>query len=216
MPLRSRRGAAGAAGGADPGHPCILGSAVAADGAGVAGCRCIDNRRMTRSPPRASPPSFCGDRLPCRARHVRDRRDDRDGARRRRRADRPHRQLVQLGVARAAARALEPVAAGRLDAGFERGSHYAINILAADQHALARALRQQGRRPLRRRRRFARARAACRSSTAPPPVFECFNRSRYEEGDHVIFVGEVERASAAPGAQPLIFHGGRYFTELPL
>jgi len=47
-------------------------------------------------------------------------------------------------------------------------------------------------------------------------TFECFNRSRYEEGDHVIFVGEVERCARREGAQPLIFHGGRYFTELPL
>ena len=47
-------------------------------------------------------------------------------------------------------------------------------------------------------------------------VFECFNRSQYEEGDHVIFVGEVEHCSRREGAKPLIFHGGRYFTELPL
>jgi flavin reductase (DIM6/NTAB) family NADH-FMN oxidoreductase RutF len=47
-------------------------------------------------------------------------------------------------------------------------------------------------------------------------AFECFNRSRYEEGDHVIFVGEVEHCERRDGAQPLIFHGGRYFTELPL
>ena len=33
-------------------------------------------------------------------------------------------------------------------------------------------------------------------------VFECFNRSRYTEGDHVIFVGEVEEV---PGVFP---HGG--------
>jgi flavin reductase (DIM6/NTAB) family NADH-FMN oxidoreductase RutF len=47
-------------------------------------------------------------------------------------------------------------------------------------------------------------------------AFECRNRSRYEEGDHVIFVGEVEACQHRAGAQPLIFHGGRYFTELPL
>jgi flavin reductase (DIM6/NTAB) family NADH-FMN oxidoreductase RutF len=47
-------------------------------------------------------------------------------------------------------------------------------------------------------------------------VFECANRSQYEEGDHVIFVGEVELCSARAGATPLIFHGGRYFTELPI
>ena len=98
---------------------------------------------------------------------------------------------------------------------FERGSHYAINILAADQHGLA--------------ERFA-SKAADRfdgvvfsdgAGGAPilegsAAVFECFNRSRYEEGDHVIFVGEVERCAWRAGAQPLIYHGGRYFTELPL
>ena len=107
------------------------------------------------------------------------------------------------------------LSAGSMPA-FERGSHYAINILAADQHALA--------------ERFASKTVADRfadltfregSGGAPvlegaAAVFECFNRSRYEEGDHVIFVGEVERCSSRRGATPLIFHGGRYFTELPL
>ena len=38
--------------------------------------------------------------------------------------------------------------------------------------------------------------------------FECHNRSRYPEGDHVIFVGEVEQCEVNP--QPgLVFHGGR-------
>jgi len=98
---------------------------------------------------------------------------------------------------------------------FEAGSHYAINILAAEQHALA--------------KRFASRSAdrfegvAFRDGNQGAPifdasvaVFECFNRSRYDEGDHVIFVGEVEHCSTRSGAQPLIFHGGRYFTELPL
>ncbi|MET0210567.1 MAG: flavin reductase family protein, partial [Burkholderiaceae bacterium] len=87
---------------------------------------------------------------------------------------------------------------------FERGSHYAINILAADQHALA--------------ERFASKAivdrfggVAFREGAGGAPilegsaaVFECFNRSRYEEGDHVIFVGEVERCDWREGAQPLI------------
>jgi flavin reductase (DIM6/NTAB) family NADH-FMN oxidoreductase RutF len=95
------------------------------------------------------------------------------------------------------------------------GSHYAINILAADQRGLA--------------ERFAGPRTdrfdgvALREGACGAPiidgaaaVFECFNRSRYEEGDHVIFVGEVERCEQRPGASPLIFHGGRFYTELPL
>lgn len=98
---------------------------------------------------------------------------------------------------------------------FERGSHYAINILAAEQHALAERFASKS------ADRFADLVFREGAGGAPildgaAAVFECFNRSRYEEGDHVIFVGEVERCSWRVGAQPLIFHGGRYFTELPL
>ncbi len=100
-------------------------------------------------------------------------------------------------------------------AAFARGSHYAINILAADQHELA--LRFSRREP----DRFAGVAFEEGAGGAPilagaAAVFECYNRSRYEEGDHVIFVGEVERCRHREGAQPLLFHGGRYFTELPL
>jgi len=104
--------------------------------------------------------------------------------------------------------------AGSLSA-FAEGSHYAINILAADQHDLAERFSSKV------VDRFAGLAFHEGSGGAPvlagaAAVFECFNRSRYEEGDHVIFVGEVERCTHRPGAQPLIFHGGRYFTELPL
>jgi flavin reductase (DIM6/NTAB) family NADH-FMN oxidoreductase RutF len=98
---------------------------------------------------------------------------------------------------------------------FTGGSHYAINILAADQRVLAERFASRD------LDRF--AGLAYRQGAGGAPVlegaaavFECFNRSRYEEGDHVIFVGEVERCERREGAQPLIFHGGRYFTELPL
>jgi flavin reductase (DIM6/NTAB) family NADH-FMN oxidoreductase RutF len=98
---------------------------------------------------------------------------------------------------------------------FEQGSHYAINILAAEQRDLAE--RFASRTP----DRF--AGVGWRTGQAGAPlidgavaVFECFNRSRYEEGDHVIFVGEVECCSVRAGASPLIFHGGRFFSELPL
>jgi flavin reductase (DIM6/NTAB) family NADH-FMN oxidoreductase RutF len=49
--------------------------------------------------------------------------------------------------------------------------------------------------------------------------FECHNRSRYEEGDHVIFVGEVERCGVHPEAgsmAPLVFHGGAFHGLKPL
>lgn len=98
---------------------------------------------------------------------------------------------------------------------FSRGSHYAINILAAEQMPLAQRFATRD------IDRF--AGVAWREGAGGAPVldgvaavFECANRSQYEEGDHIIFVGEVERCEARAGAQPLIFHGGRYFTELPL
>ena len=102
-------------------------------------------------------------------------------------------------------------AAGSMPA-LSTGSHYAINVLAADQKALAE--RFAGRRD----DRWAGVAYTEGASGAPlisgaAASFECFNRSRYEEGDHVIFVGEVERCSHRPGAAPLLFHGGKFYSE---
>jgi len=95
------------------------------------------------------------------------------------------------------------------------GSHYAINVLAADQKLLAERFAAKG------TDRWAGVEFTEGACGAPLLVgsaatFECFNRSRYEEGDHVIFVGEVERCTWRPGASPLLFHGGRFYTEHPL
>ena len=95
------------------------------------------------------------------------------------------------------------------------GTHYAINVLAADQKALAERFAS------RRDDRWAGVAYTDGASGAPlitgaAATFECFNRSRHEEGDHVIFVGEVERCSHQSGAAPLLFHGGRFYTEHPL
>lgn len=97
---------------------------------------------------------------------------------------------------------------------FSGNSHYVINVLAGDQAHLA--------------ERFA-SRVENRfegvdfvlSHTGLPILsgasawFECHNRSRYPEGDHVIFVGEVERCEVRPGPG-LVFHGGRFSATTPL
>jgi flavin reductase (DIM6/NTAB) family NADH-FMN oxidoreductase RutF len=98
---------------------------------------------------------------------------------------------------------------------FSTGSHYAINILAADQKTLAERFAAKG------ADRWTGVTFDTGAGGAPllhgaAATFECFNRSRYEEGDHVIFVGEVERCAHRPGVAPLLFHGGRYYTEHPL
>ena len=100
-------------------------------------------------------------------------------------------------------------------AALSTGSHYAINILAADQKALAERFsgKRDGRWTGVDWREGAGGAPLLAGAAA---VFECFNRSRYEEGDHVIFVGEVERCSHRAGVAPLLFHGGRFYTEHPL
>ena len=105
-------------------------------------------------------------------------------------------------------------AAGSMPA-LSAGSHYAINVLAADQKALAERFAS------RRDDRWTGVAYTDGASGAPlilgaAASFECFNRSRYQEGDHVIFVGEVERCSHQAGAAPLLFHGGKFYTEHPL
>jgi flavin reductase (DIM6/NTAB) family NADH-FMN oxidoreductase RutF len=100
-------------------------------------------------------------------------------------------------------------------AAFSTGSHYAIHILGAEQQELARQFAARD------TDRYAGVNYTLGVSGAPllagaVATFECFNRSRYEEGDHVIFVGEVERCTHRSGASPLLYHGGRFYTEHPL
>lgn len=95
------------------------------------------------------------------------------------------------------------------------GAHYAINVLAADQKELAERFAMRG------VDRWAGVAHQPGVNNAPllsgaVATFECFNRSRYDDGDHVIFVGEVERCSHRTGAAPLLYHGGRFYTEHPL
>ena len=91
---------------------------------------------------------------------------------------------------------------------FSGNSHYVINVLAADQVELAE--RFSKRVP----NRFEGIDFEL-SYTGLPILkgvaawFECHNRSRYPEGDHVIFVGEVERCDVQP-KPALVFHHGRF------
>ena len=100
-------------------------------------------------------------------------------------------------------------------------SHYAINVLASDQIDLSRRFGSSSRRaatPIVVDRFEG---IAWREGTRGAPIlegccawFECFNRSRYEEGDHVIFVGQVERCGFAD-REPLIYQAGDYHMTQP-
>lgn len=93
---------------------------------------------------------------------------------------------------------------------FEQCDRYVVNVLSADQIALA--------------RHFATGDSRERFNGLPQhhapagtPMlsgecaawFECRNRSRYIEGDHIIMVGEVEHCGHS-SASPLVFHAGGF------
>lgn len=96
---------------------------------------------------------------------------------------------------------------------FTGNSHYVINILAGDQAALAERFAK------RIDNRFEGVEFEL-SHTGLPILkgvsawFECHNRSRYPEGDHVIFVGEVERCDVTPRSA-LVFHDGKFVATTP-
>ena len=77
---------------------------------------------------------------------------------------------------------------------FSKNSHYVINVLSADQRHLAEQFasrsedRFQG-------VEYSLSRTGLPILKGASAWFECFNRSRYPEGDHVIFVGEVEQCA---------------------
>jgi flavin reductase (DIM6/NTAB) family NADH-FMN oxidoreductase RutF len=91
---------------------------------------------------------------------------------------------------------------------FSGNSHYVINILSAGQQELARRFSRRSDNPF--------GDIEYELSRTGQPIlkgaaawFECHNRSRYPEGDHVIFVGEVEDCAVHPQAA-LLFHHGQF------
>ena len=97
---------------------------------------------------------------------------------------------------------------------FSGNSHYVINILSAEQAKLAEQFSSKL------ADRFEGVEYTL-SRTGQPVLagvsawFECHNRSRYPEGDHVIFVGEVEHCEVTPQAG-LVYHNGRFSQTSPL
>lgn len=98
---------------------------------------------------------------------------------------------------------------------FRDAGHYAIHVLRAEQRGLAERFAVKD------IDRF--AGLPDRRGLGEVPLldgcaatFECRSHSCHEAGDHLIFVGEVLQCQAQTDAAPLIFHGGRFYTELPL
>ena len=91
---------------------------------------------------------------------------------------------------------------------FEESTHFAINILASDQHVLSRQFATPA------IDKFVGAETSEGIAGVPLldgalATFQCRTVSRHDAGDHVIYVGEVEQYENSGGA-PLVFHGGKY------
>ncbi len=91
---------------------------------------------------------------------------------------------------------------------FERCSHYVVNVLAAEQIDLSQRF------ALSSGEKFEGLNSSDGAGGAPLLAgccawFECSNALRHDGGDHVIFIGRVERIGRG-GGEPLLYHGGRY------
>ena len=96
----------------------------------------------------------------------------------------------------------------KLDA-FRRASHYAVNVLAANQQEISdRFATRSGERftgvPLREGLNGVPLLEGCCA------WFECTQQAQHPGGDHVIFVGRVSRFAQGEPQAPLVFHGGSY------
>lgn len=96
---------------------------------------------------------------------------------------------------------------------FLRSTHFAINVLTAEQRLLAERFSSKA------ADRFEGVRWSAGTGGSPvieevAAVFQCFHHSHHEAGDHLLFIGQVERCERRLGAAPLVFHGGRFFAGL--
>lgn len=91
---------------------------------------------------------------------------------------------------------------------FETSTHFAVHVLTVEQQELAQRFARRG------AEKFEGLQCGVGVGNAPllthcAACFECETRHRYDGGDHVIFVGEVQRFKQLTGA-PLVFHGGAF------
>jgi flavin reductase (DIM6/NTAB) family NADH-FMN oxidoreductase RutF len=94
-----------------------------------------------------------------------------------------------------------------------RNGVFAVNVLSARQEAISNYFASRDR-P---RGRDAFAEIGHREMTTGAPVLDdvsafldCRLSTKYEVGDHLIFIGEVVALGANPELEPLLFHGSRY------
>lgn len=92
---------------------------------------------------------------------------------------------------------------------FEQASHFAVNVLSAEQAHLSRRFATPA------PDKFDGLEVSEGAGGAPvlagtAACFECRTEARYPGGDHRLFIGHVEHYSHDKTRAPLLFHRGRY------
>lgn len=98
--------------------------------------------------------------------------------------------------------------------GFQQSGFFAVNVLSALQIDLSHRFAT----PSKDKYdgvSFELGLGGCPLLTDPLATFECETEAKVDGGDHVIFIGRVNRITWRDG-EPLIFSGGQYCTSIPL
>lgn len=95
---------------------------------------------------------------------------------------------------------------------FEQCSHYAVHVLSATQKPLAELFARKG------ADRFAQTEFYPSAHGVPllpecMAVFECRNLRHFREGDHEVFIGQVEHCENHAHRTPLLYHAGQMHTR---
>lgn len=99
--------------------------------------------------------------------------------------------------------------ASRLAEAFLEADRFCVSVLAAHQREVALAFAGRGDPDP--------ARFLVVSGDAPAPVagalavFDCRTRTVHDGGDHMIFLGHVDRAETSGTGAPLVFYASRFF-----
>jgi flavin reductase (DIM6/NTAB) family NADH-FMN oxidoreductase RutF len=92
---------------------------------------------------------------------------------------------------------------------FERATHFAVNILCEDQVEISRRFASQV------PNKFAGIEVDAGLGDVPlirdcSAHVECRAHAQHAGGDHLLFIGHVERFAYDRSKRPLVYHGGRY------
>ena len=95
---------------------------------------------------------------------------------------------------------------------FEQCSHYAVHVLSSTQKPLAELFARKG------ADRFAQTEFYNSAQGVPllpdcMAIFECRNLRQLREGDHEIFIGQVEHCEHHGHRTPLLYHAGQMHTR---